>query len=175
MFAASVEPQQRPLLRPLPRQIDPLRQCFRRESNRLGSGKDPRDEFGRKESKRDQMGHIATGDALRLGDLQKRSDPTARELLEPVPSTNDHLVDFALPFTQEPCPRHDFRLGGSHGRPTSGKILGGSVEPATCDSVETSKGSLLLLISECSEQKVSADARWTWGTEVIEPPFFQFI
>ncbi len=76
MFAASVEPQQRPLLRPLQRQIDTLGQCFRREFNRLGSGKDPRNDVGRQECKRNQMGDIATSNALGLSDLQERSDPT---------------------------------------------------------------------------------------------------
>jgi hypothetical protein len=84
-------------------------------------------------------------------------------------------VDFSLPFTQEPGAGLNSCLGGSPGRPTLGKILGGSVDTATRDSVEPTQGLLLHLASERSEQKVSAHARRAWGAEIIEPLLFQVI
>ena len=66
-------------------------QLFGGETNGLSSGKNSRDNVGREESERDQVSHIAMGDPFGLGDLRERSGPTARELLEPLPSTYDRF------------------------------------------------------------------------------------
>ncbi len=87
----SIQAHQRPLLRPRQGEIDPLRQLFGGEINGLGSGKNSRDNIGRKESKRDQVSYIAISDAFGLGNLRERSGPTPRELLEPLAPANDRF------------------------------------------------------------------------------------
>ncbi len=110
----TVNAHQRPLLRPREGEIDPLRQLFGGEIHGLSSGKNSRDNVGRKDSQRDQVSHIAMGDAFGPGNLRERSGPTAREPLEPLSSTYDRFhqgrVDSGLALALLPAVKDESHL-----------------------------------------------------------------
>ena len=77
------------MLRPVQWQIDTFRQLLCRELNGLGPRENARNDVGRQEGKRDQVGHIAAADAFGPCHLRKRLGLAAPDQLEPLPSTYD--------------------------------------------------------------------------------------